>query len=824
VACATRFQTMARFTSFAAGRETVDALAARWRDECLIRDGSLLFDDRRLWTAEALGEFHQRFVTVGAETGASFGERLGQQLATASNDLRWLAAEILIVYALPVTGLLGAPGKRQLVQQALGSFSPQSAPHWNEVERAFDEGIGNPGAPYNVDRGRQIRYLLDFVERLKQLTPDDRGRLLDDPWRLMAFADAVDPGSRGAMRHVVLHLLRPNEFERIFSGGHKQQVAEAFAAEVEQAGIELPPELDRRLFAIRQALDQRRVADTPPVDFYISPYEEQWRSPAQQLDDSGSDGASRWFWVNQGQTWKAERDEGILWAPLRSKNGLRLHHWERMDELQPGDTVLHYSGAIRAVSTVTKGAAREPKPAVLRSDAWEEAGRLVRADYVELQQPIMLNEIPAPWRTAENGGPFTSTGSVQQGYLFPLSTELATRLVARFDELRDAIKGPVPLPPDTASLSDTYSSLQSAVADSGLLVPAERVQALMAAIVAKPFVILAGLSGSGKTQLGLRLGEWLSAAEIDRSLVVAVRPDWTGPESLFGYEDALRPPSEDGRAAWYVPPTLEFILEASRDPEHAYLLVLDEMNLAHVERYFSDFLSGFESGEPVLPNLERSDGVWRSRPNERRLIEVPKNLLVIGTVNVDETTYLFSPKVLDRAFTFEIRTGTEELTVDLRKPTPLLGGDDHILRSFAQAAQDSSWHLEHPHPERDRIARALENLHAGLAKSGDEFGHRVFYEALRFAAILADMGERDADTAIDYIALLKILPRIHGSRRRVEPVLRRLIRFSVDPSGTLDGGDDSPPSARDVRLPRTRAKVDRMLAALQANQFVSFSE
>jgi hypothetical protein len=484
-------------------------------------------------------------------------------------------------------------------------------------------------------------------------------------------------------------------------------------------------------------------------------------------------------------------------------------------------------GAIRAVSRVTAAAVRQRKPASLSSDAWEQEGRLVRTSYIELQQAIPLSEIPSAWRTEEAGGPFTSGGSVQQGYLFPLSRELASRLVARFDEIRDAIAGnDIVLPPhQVASLSDAYNAFRSALAESGLQMAEDRVRALMAALVTKPFVILAGLSGSGKTQFGLRLGEWLGSGQVDRSLVVAVRPDWTGPESLFGYEDALRPTSSDGRAAWFVPPSLEFMLEATKDPDRCYLLVLDEMNLAHVERYFSDFLSGFESGEPVLPNLDKSDDAWRERVDERPRIELPTNLLVVGTVNVDETTYMFSPKVLDRAFTFEMRTATDELSANLGKPTPALGADDRLLVAFAQAAQDSGWHLEHPHPNRDTIADSLTRLHAGLSRSGDEFGHRVYYESLRFAAVLAGMGERDTDVALDYIALLKILPRVHGSRRRVEPVLQRLLRFTIDPDAPLDTnvGDGADLDAA-TRLPRTRAKVERMLDTLQMNQFVSFSE
>ena len=642
--------------------------------------------------------------------------------------------------------LIGPDGKADMVRQALGGIDPAESPHWADTADAFEHGYGNPGVRYNARRDLQMS-IVDFSRRLKERSLDERRGILDDPWKLEAFADAAEPRIRGEMRHVLLHLLRPDDFERIFSSRHKEMVASAFSAEVEQAGATLRTDTDQRLLDIRQFLEAQRKPDGSPVDFYISPYVEQWQSPAG-IDDDDFDVVEneqpRWFWVNQGQTWKAEHAEGILWAPLLSKNGLKLHHWERMDELRPGDFVIHYSGAIRAVSRVTTAATREPKPAALRSDAWDEDGRLVRTAYAELTQAIGLNEIPTTWRTDEAGGPFTSAGNVQQGYLFPLSRSFATRLLSRFDELREAAGGDRITMVDELGehgLAEIFGAFRTAVADSGLLVPAERVRALLAALAAKPFVILSGLSGSGKTQLALRLGEWFGAGDRDRSLVVAVRPDWTGPESLFGYEDALRPLSPDGRPAWHVPSTLAFMLAALRDPDHPYLLLLDEMNLAHVERYFSDFLSGVESGKPVLPNLAVDQGVWRQDIGGPARVELPTNLFVVGTVNVDETTYLFSPKVLDRAFTFEVRTATSELTADLAKPAPVLAGDAPLLQSLARIAQDSSWHLEHPHPDRDALAASLSRLHAALSVSGDEFGHRVLYESLRFAAMLAAAGE-----------------------------------------------------------------------------------
>src|SRR5690606_9210729 len=91
----------------------------------------------------------------------------------------------------------------------------------------------------------------------------------------------------------------------------------------------------------------------------------------------------------------------------------------------------------------------------------------------------------------------------------------------------------------------------------------EVVTAFVVSLATKPFVILTGLSGSGKTQLAVRFGEWLGP---DRSRVVAVRPDWTGSEALFGYEDALQEP-ENGRRPWHVPEALAFMLKAARDPE-----------------------------------------------------------------------------------------------------------------------------------------------------------------------------------------------------------------------------------------------------------------
>ncbi|MDF2626496.1 MAG: 5-methylcytosine-specific restriction related enzyme [Symbiobacteriaceae bacterium] len=349
------------------------------------------------------------------------------------------------------------------------------------------------------------------------------------------------------------------------------------------------------------------------------------------------------------------------------------------------------------------------------------------------------------------------------------------------------------------------------------------VRSFMTSLVTKRFVILTGLSGSGKTQIAMRFGEWLGK---DRSLLVPVRPDWTGAEALFGYEDALLK-DDNGRRAWHVPEVLQFMLKAARDTANPYLLILDEMNLAHVERYFADVLSGMESGQPCLPNLkpEASDGLWRCPEGEAKRIAFPRNLFIVGTVNVDETTYMFSPKVLDRANTFEFRVTRDDLQVDAEKPTACKPAPTRLANYFLKVAKDDHFQANRPATERDRLAAALQDMHDILADGGFEFGHRVFYEVLRFAAIWQATGDEGFESVLDRQVMQKILPRLHGTRRRLEPILCALGQYchelKHDPKVRFDPEKVEEAQAK---LKLSFSKVKRMTKAVRINQFASFTE
>lgn len=338
----------------------------------------------------------------------------------------------------------------------------------------------------------------------------------------------------------------------------------------------------------------------------------------------------------------------------------------------------------------------------------------------------------------------------------------------------------------------TILGIDSAFADSAQLANLALTSTLprnfISSLLAKPFLILTGLSGSGKTKLAHAFAAWISASS-DQYRIVAVGADWTSNENILGYQDAL----QAGRYCKPTTGTLDIILSAARDPLKPYFLILDEMNLSHVERYFSDILSAIESGQEIALhaspyNLKSSDVDEAGIPAK---IKFPSNLFIIGTVNVDETTYMFSPKVLDRANVIEFRASSADISIFLKEPKAValdalarMGASYALPFVAACARQDIQLSsLDATVTGGMDIAALLNNklvqIFEGLAEIGSEFGFRTAIEINRFVffhAYLAGPGWKLTD-ALDQQVLQKLLPKLHGSERRLGPVLDKLHTF-----------------------------------------------
>ena len=340
----------------------------------------------------------------------------------------------------------------------------------------------------------------------------------------------------------------------------------------------------------------------------------------------------------------------------------------------------------------------------------------------------------------------------------------------------------------------------------------------VSSLLTKPFVILTGLSGSGKTKLAQAFAMWISENETQYK-IVPVGADWTNREPLLGYPNALL--KKD-----YVRPdsgVLDLILAANEHSEKPYFLILDEMNLSHVERYFADFLSTMESGEEVL--LHAGDEGWDGVPAK---ICLPKNLFIVGTVNIDETTYMFSPKVLDRANVIEFRVTEAEMAEYLKNSKPLkmdeLKGQGAAMGTgFLELALDKELASE----KGVQVADVLLKFFTELKKAGAEFGYRSASEIKRFAAVVEKTAPEWTTEAITDAAIMqKLLPKLHGSRRKLEPVLKTLIGLcTVEGTKPEDYITYNPEAdVTKVLYPVSLEKIQRMYRGLIDNGFTSYAE
>ena len=371
----------------------------------------------------------------------------------------------------------------------------------------------------------------------------------------------------------------------------------------------------------------------------------------------------------------------------------------------------------------------------------------------------------------------------------------------------------------------TYSNFKNEsfitdILSSGLSYNPALIIRFCASLLTKPFVILTGLSGSGKTKLAQAFVQWICQSK-SQYRIIPVGADWTNREPLLGYPNALEPEK-------YVKPdsgVLDLIIHANNNPDLPHFLILDEMNLSHVERYFADFLSVMESMEEIPLYAEGT--VQNGAPAKLR---VPFNFFIIGTVNIDETTNMFSPKVLDRANTIEFRVSQDEMKKFLGNIrdiniNALNGNGAGMAKSFLEMAASR----ESAIADIAEINSALVKFFGELRKTGAEFGYRSATEILRLIHHLSVLDNTiTTHKKIDIAIMHKLLPKLHGSRRKLCPALEILGSFCVTTNISIikDVFEKTDFNYNDINVlyPLSLEKIARMYRGAIDNGFASFAE
>lgn len=344
----------------------------------------------------------------------------------------------------------------------------------------------------------------------------------------------------------------------------------------------------------------------------------------------------------------------------------------------------------------------------------------------------------------------------------------------------------------------------------------------------KPFVILAGISGTGKTRLVKLFAEAVGANVANgRFKLVSVRPDWSDSTDLFGHTDL------NGR---FVPGSLiDFIHAAANDSNKPYILCLDEMNLARVEYYLSDFLSIMETRDinqegcietdQLLPSTYfGTDSVAAERYKNLRLTQ---NLYLVGTVNMDETTFPFSRKVLDRANTIElsfVNLLPDHLLV-LEESFDPKERDNEFLKARCVQLIDCKHEYEYVY----QLCQELEQLNSLLETAGFQCGYRIRDEIAFYMVNNKKAGLLEHDQAMDFQILQKILPRIQGSSNAIKEMLDELFKYlASDYEGYQvvndNLGDRMLKHLKDHpgRYPKSASKVAFMVRRFEEDGFTTY--
>lgn len=357
------------------------------------------------------------------------------------------------------------------------------------------------------------------------------------------------------------------------------------------------------------------------------------------------------------------------------------------------------------------------------------------------------------------------------------------------------------------------------------------------AIKSKPFLLLAGISGTGKSRIVRELARacWddksdeYKAQKPKNFQMVQVKPNWHDSSDLIGYVSRV-----SGKAEFVAGEFLKFIAKAWENTETPYFLCLDEMNLAPVEQYFAEYLSVIESrkshGDGIVttdPILEKADEEWyfnltasltsdediRKQFNEEGIC-IPQNLIVVGTVNMDETTFSFSRKVLDRAMTIEMNE--VDLHGGLTKHHESIGklGNIELVGSAVEGVDVYNGYTD----ICDIALGYLQKVNDVLEGTPFKVAYRTRNEFLLYVVnnlpYCKDENGNDLEQgyviarALDEITSMKVLSRIEGDDTKVsDELLDNLSKAIEDGLKTVSGEENTVKSISLAKLKEMKAKL-----------------
>ena len=595
--------------------------------------------DLVVWTAATAADLRARFVDQPDESSDNFMVKLRRQLEGAPDETVVLAAELLYVNLVPlVPEQIGVPKKREILREVL-SWAGQEVSVPKDLDAAMT-GYIHGGQAFLNYRWAQFKILVLLTERLTTMPEETRNETLSDPWRFRAVCEGVrvetgDQKAR-AQLHLLNWLLFPDTFMPIASIQHKKQIREAFRDRLS----EVSDDVDRDLQALSAALAQETGGR---VDFYSEPWLGLWRHPARE-------GAQR-GWMVRGSNvdghnfipdWLAGGYCSTSWREIpeipagatktvvqqtvaealpessaiaRGQAASQLHSF--LSLIKPGDVVITVTSDEVHVGTVQGEAFYDPGAGLTsarrRPVRWATAGRALRRRQLPELVQSQLNRPPTVYDISAVAAEIAEAAGLEEEVQDDLLEVDSTR--------------PLELPSVTEELAQE------------LLMPREWLRETVQQLEFTRQMILYGPPGTGKTFLARRLAQHLAGA--DRTRLVQFHPSYTYEDFFEGFRPVR---GEGGTVAFeVVPGPLKVLAEqARRDPGNPYVLIIDEINRAHLAKVFGElyFL------------LEYRDEPITTQYSPEQPFDLPRNLFIIGTMNTADRSIALIDAAMRRRFAF----------------------------------------------------------------------------------------------------------------------------------------------------------------------------
>ena len=375
-----------------------------------------------------------------------------------------------------------------------------------------------------------------------------------------------------------------------------------------------------------------------------------------------------YWWVNQGDSYKQERQGGYVWAPQRMRDGRTAGHHANVRRVSRGDIVIHYAkGAIRALGVAEEDGREGGRPAELQANRSETEGYFAPIQYWELEEPIELDELPIGLRDGVEGGPFNVEGRVNQGYLFPLSEEVAERIRNLF---------PTRWPEESGWKGARVDTYLPTDAHQDLFIPPTQFDRLLTSIKSRKNLILQGPPGTGKTFIARRIA-WCLIGHKDDDPIEMVQF-----HQSYAYEDFVQGfrPTDDGGFTLMDGVFHRFCERARANPETPHVFIIDEINRGNLSRIFGELLM-------LIEHDKRSKDYAVSLTYSDTRFHVPENVHILGMMNTADRSLALVDYALRRRFAFETLEpayGTDYGRSAFEKYLTKTGADSGLARRICE--------------------------------------------------------------------------------------------------------------------------------------------